>query len=63
MENSRHGIIESIKCTSEFIPRRWNRFVRTCLEGTMPCLEFTIEIQSNNLMHNPNKEIRNREFA
>ena len=41
---------------------RWSSFVRSPLEGTIPCLEFTIEIQSNSLMYNPNKEIRNREF-
>ena len=41
---------------------RWSRFASTCLEGTIPCLEFTIEIESNNLMYNPNKEIRDRVF-
>ena len=41
---------------------RWNDFGCTPLEGTIPCLEFTIEIQSNNLIYNPNKEIRDRVF-
>ena len=41
-------------------PSRWNDFESTCLEGTIPCLEFTIEIESNNLMYNPNKAIRDR---
>ena len=39
-----------------------NRFVRTCLQGLIPCLKFTIEIESNNLMYNRNEEIRNKEF-
>ena len=62
IENSRHGIAVSIKVPSENFPLRWSSFGRSPLEGTIPCLEFTIEIQSNNLMYNPNKEIRNREF-
>ena len=49
-------------CTNETNPLRWSSFVRTGLEGTIPCLEFTIEIQSNSLMYNPNKEIRDRVF-
>ena len=48
--------------TYKMIPSLWNRFSRTCLEGTVPHLEFTIEIQSNNLMYNPNKAIRDRVF-
>ena len=44
------------------IPSRWSRFARSPLEGTIPCLEFTIEIESNSLMYNPNKEIRDRVF-
>jgi len=34
----------------------------TCLDGHILCLEFTIEIESNSLMYNPNKEIRDRVF-
>ena len=41
---------------------RWNDFECSPLEGKIPCLEFTIEIQSNNLMYNPNKEIRDRVY-
>ena len=44
------------------LPLLWSRFDCSPLEGTIPCLEFTIEIQSNNLMYNPNKEIRDRVF-
>ena len=62
IENSRHGITVSIKVPSENFPLRWSSFESTCLEGKIPCLEFTIEIQSNNLMYNPNKEIRDRVF-
>ena len=62
MENSRHGITVSNRVQAKTIPLRWSRFVRSPLEGIIPCLEFTIEIQSNNLIHNPNKEIRDREY-
>ena len=44
------------------IPRRWSSFVCFPLERLIPCLEFTIEIESNSLMFNPNKEIRDRVF-
>ncbi len=44
------------------IPSRLNDLVCSSLEGTIPCLEFNIEIESNNLMNNPNKEIRNKVF-
>ena len=43
-------------------PSRWSRFDCSPLEGTIPFLEFTIELQSNNLMYNPNKEIVDRVF-
>ena len=43
-------------------PPRWSRVVCRGLEGAIPHLEFTIEIQSNSLMYNPNKEIRDRVF-
>ena len=46
----------------KMIPSQWSSFVRSSLEGTIPHLEFTIEIQSNNLMYNKNKEVKNREF-
>jgi len=32
------------------------------LEGQIPCLEFNIEIESNNLMYNHNNEIRDKVF-
>ena len=62
IENSRHGIAVSKKVPSENFPLRWSRVACTSLEGTIPCLEFSIEIESNNLMYNPNKEIRDRVF-
>ena len=43
-------------------PSLWNSFVRSPLDGTIPHLEFTIEIESNSLMYNPNKEIRDKVF-
>ena len=43
-------------------PLLWNSFGGVTLERLIPCLEFTIEIQSNNLMYNPNKAIRDRVF-
>ena len=39
-----------------------NDFVYSNLQGLIPCLEFTLEIQSNSLMYNPNKAIRDRVF-
>ena len=38
----------------------WNDLVSKCLPVLIPCLEFTIEIQSNSLMYKPNNEIRDR---
>ena len=52
--NSRHGMTFSLKVPSKFIPSQWSSFVRTCLEGTIPHLEFSIEIQSNNLTYQGN---------
>ena len=48
--------------TYKMTPSRWSSFGCTCLEGIIPCFEFTIEMQSNNLMYNPNKAIRDRVF-
>ena len=48
------------KGTSKSIPSQWNRFESTPLEKLVPCLEFTIEIESNSLMYNPNKEIKKK---
>ena len=36
-------------CTRKQSQSQWNSFARTCLEGTVVHLEFSIEIQSNNL--------------
>ena len=41
---------------------RWNRFECSPLQSLIPCLEFTLEMQSNNLMYNPNKAIREKIF-
>jgi len=48
--------------TSKNNPLLWNRTECTCLDGHILCLEFTLEIESNSLMYNPNKEIRDRVF-
>jgi len=39
-----------------------NDLVCSPLKGTIPCLEFTLELESNSFMYNPNKEIRDRVF-
>jgi len=39
-----------------------NDFVCSNLKGLIPCLEFTIEIESNSLIYNPNKAIRDKVF-
>jgi len=44
------------------IPLQWNDFVRTSLPILIPCLEFNIEIESNSLMYNQNKAIRDKIF-
>ena len=54
-----NGLNKNFLNTTRF---RWSSFDCTCLEGTIPCLEFTLEIESNSLMYNPNKEIRNQEY-
>ena len=43
-------------------PSRSSSFGCSNLQGLIPHLEFTLEIESNNLMYNPNKEIRDRVF-
>ena len=48
--------------TNKINPLQSSRVVCRGLEVQIPHLEFTIEIQSNSLMYNPNKEIRNRVF-
>ena len=44
------------------IPSLWSRTDCHPLQGLIPCLEFTIEIESNNLMYNSNKVIRDKVF-
>ena len=41
---------------------QWNDFEYTSLPILIPCLESTIEIESNSLMYNPNKAIRDKVF-
>jgi len=43
-------------------PLQWNDFASTSLPILIPYLEFTIEIESNGLMYNPNKAIRDKVF-
>jgi hypothetical protein len=43
-------------------PLRWNDFESTCLEGTIPHLEFSIEIQSNNLTYQGNPYTKYQQF-
>ena len=44
------------------IPSQWNDLEYTSLPILIPCLEFTLEIESNSLMYNPNKAIRDKVF-
>ena len=41
---------------------RWSSFSRTCLEGTIPHLEFSIEIQSNHLTYQGNPYTEYQQF-
>jgi len=50
------------KCINKINPLQWNDFEYTSLPILIPCLEFNIEIESNSLMYNPNKAIRDRVF-
>jgi len=62
MLNPRNGI-ELVKYTqSKFNLLRSSRVVCRGLEVQIPHLEFTLEIESNNLMYNPNKAIRDKVF-
>ena len=49
-------------CINEINPSQWNDFACTSLPILIPCLEFNIEIESNSLMYNPNKAIREKVF-
>ena len=44
------------------IPQLSSRVVCRGLEVQIPHLEFTLEIESNSLMYNPNKAIRDKVF-
>ena len=57
------NISKTIKTgTTKTTPSQWSSFAGVTLEGLIPCLEFTIEIESNSLMYNPNKAIKDRIF-
>ena len=47
---------------SEINPSQWSSFASTCLEGTVPHLEFSIEIQSNNLTYQGNPFTEYQQF-
>jgi len=49
-------------CTLETNQSQSNSFVRTCLEGTIPYLEFSIEIQSNNLTYQGNEYTERQQY-
>ena len=49
-------------CIRQINPSQWNRTECTCLDRHILCLEFTLEIESNSLMYNPNKAIRDKVF-
>jgi len=49
-------------CRRKTNQSQWSSFAYTCLPILIPCLEFTIEIESNSLMYNPNKVIRDKVF-
>ena len=46
----------------ENFPLLWNSFGRSCLEGTIPHLEFSLEIQSNNLTYQGNPYTKYQQF-
>ena len=41
---------------------QWNSFECTCLEGTIAHLEFSIEIQSNNLTYQGNPYTERQQY-
>jgi len=49
-------------CTNETNQSQWSSFARTCLEGTIPYLEFSIEIQSNNLTYQGNPYTERQQY-
>ena len=49
-------------CTRETNQLQWSSFESTCLEGTIPYLEFSIEIQSNNLTYQGNPYTERQQY-
>ncbi len=49
-------------CTRKTIPSRWSRFDCSSLQGTIPHLQFSIEIQSNNLTYQGNPYTKYQQF-
>ena len=49
-------------CTNETNQSQWSSFVCTSLEGTIPHLEFSIEIQSNNLTYQGNPYTERQQY-
>ena len=62
VENSRNGIVVVIWCTTETIPLRWSRFGCSNSTSAIPHLEFSIEIQSNNLTYQGNPYTKYQQF-
>jgi hypothetical protein len=57
-----HRLLSNDKKAFNTTRLRSSNFVCSNLKGLIPCLEFSIEIESNSLMYNPNKVIRDRFF-
>ena len=51
MENSRHGITVSYRGPSKTIPPRWNNVAGCSYSDITPVIEFTAELQSNDLTY------------
>ena len=62
IENSRHGIIESIKCISKNLPPLSSEFVCSNSNSSIPHLEFSLVIQSNNLTYKGNTYTKYQQF-
>ena len=55
-------MIWSKRGTLGSLPLRWSSFGSTCLEGTVPHLEFSLEIQSNHLTYQGNPYTKYQQF-
>ena len=62
IENSRHGITDSKKCTYGTIPLLLSRFVCSNSNSSIPHLEFSLVIQSNNLTYKGNTYTKYQQF-